>query len=54
MLFDDKAANPFKDPPHRVVVKATQGDWVNYRWETGSMWQNGLSGITCGIHDVVL
>ena len=40
MLFDDKSANPFKNPPHRVVVKATLGDWINYRWESGAMWQN--------------
>lgn len=40
MVFDDKSANPFKNPPHRVVVKAAQDDWVSYRWETGSMWQN--------------
>lgn len=44
MVFDDKSASPFKNPPHRVVVKATQGDWVSYRWETGSMWQNESMG----------
>lgn len=40
MVFDGMDPNPFDDPPHRVVVKAVQGNWVNYRWEKGPMWQN--------------
>jgi len=33
-VFDRGSTNPFMDPPpHRVVVKATQGNWVNFRRE---------------------
>ena len=40
MEFDDESANPFKNPPHCVIVKATRAKWVSYRWAEGSMWQN--------------
>lgn len=38
MVFDgDQDPDPFKkhSPPHRIVVIAIIGIWVNYRWENG-------------------
>ena len=40
MVFDDESADPFKKPPHRVVVLATRGKFVSYRWLDSDLWQN--------------
>lgn len=43
----DAAENPFAKPPHRVIVRAVSGKWVNYSWLNSD---KSLQDESCKLH----